>query len=42
MPNPAFLVHGLLDELDERRAAAAAEVALILGPAAPPIAGWPE
>ncbi|HEY3978078.1 MAG TPA: hypothetical protein VGM79_12455 [Streptosporangiaceae bacterium] len=36
------LVHALLDELDERRAAAAAEVALVLGPAAPAIVGWPE
>jgi hypothetical protein len=36
------LVHALLDELDERRAAAAEEVRHVLGPAAPAIVGWPE
>ncbi|HMH93800.1 MAG TPA: hypothetical protein VK586_22305 [Streptosporangiaceae bacterium] len=36
------LVHALLDELDERRAAAAAEVRHVLGPAAAAIVGWPE
>jgi hypothetical protein len=36
------LVHALLDELDERRAAAAAEVRQVLGAAAPAIVGWPE
>jgi hypothetical protein len=36
------LVHALLDELDERRAAAAAEVRHLLGPAAPAMVGWPE
>ena len=36
------LVHALLDELDERRAAAAAEVRQVLGPAAPALVGWPE
>jgi hypothetical protein len=36
------LVHALLDELDERRAAAAAEVRHVLGPAAPAMVGWPE
>jgi hypothetical protein len=38
----AGLVHALLDELDERRAAAAAEVARLLGAAAPALVGWPE
>jgi hypothetical protein len=36
------LVHAVLDELDERRAAAAAEVRHVLGPAAPAVVGWPE
>jgi hypothetical protein len=48
MHNPAFpappedLLSQLIHLLDALRAAAAAEVALVLGPAAPAIAGWPE
>jgi hypothetical protein len=38
----AGLVHAVLDELDERRAAAAAEVRQLLGAAAPAVVGWPE
>jgi hypothetical protein len=38
----ARLVQALLDELDEWRPAAAAEVADLLGPLAPAIIGWPE
>jgi hypothetical protein len=35
-------VHAVLDELDERRSAAAAEMHDVLGLAAPIIVGWPE
>jgi len=35
-------VHAVLDELDERRLAAAAEVRDVLGAAASLIVGWPE
>jgi hypothetical protein len=35
-------VHAVLDELDDRRPAAAAELHDVLGPAAPVIVGWPE
>ena len=35
-------VHAVLDELDERRFAAAAELHDVLGLAAPVIVGWPE
>jgi hypothetical protein len=38
----AEFVHAVLDELDERRCAAAAEVHEVLGRAAPIIVGWPE
>jgi hypothetical protein len=34
-------VHAVLDELDERRPAAAAELHDVVGPAAPVIVGWP-
>lgn len=35
-------VHAVLDDLDERRFAAAAELHDVLGLAAPVIVGWPE
>ena len=34
-------VHAVLDELDERRPAATAELHDVIGPAAPVIVGWP-